>query len=65
MCIRDRYGGMQGGMQGGGYYPQPQAQPVYVQRPQGGMDNGAGAGCCACLTGMLACCCLEELCMGA
>lgn len=56
---------MQGGMQGGGYYPQPQAQPVYVQRPQGGMDNGAGAGCCACLTGMLACCCLEELCMGA
>ena len=54
------YGGMQPG--GGGYYGNAPPQPVYIQRPQ--QDGGDVAqGCCACLAAMLACFCLEELCM--
>lgn len=36
---------------------------VYVQRPNGGGNNDAAAGCCACLAGLAACFCLEEICL--
>lgn len=46
-------------------YRQAHSSQVYIQRPQGGGGGGGAAqGCCACLSAMLACFCLQELCMG-
>lgn len=54
------YGGGYGGYYGG----QQQPQPVYIQRPQNN-QNDMAQGCCACLAGLAACWCLEEICMNA